>query len=106
MAWHFFPKCTARSKGSSVSRRFAQPYDKAWLWIEHPSSGVASCACLFFCLIRLRLLDSNGLELEWIAALETYTHPAFLGPVVSWLWSFLVLRDDLLSFLYEAYCLG
>ena len=68
------------------------------------SSGVASCACLFFCLIRLRLLDSSGLELEWIAALETYTHPAFLG--VSWLWSFLVLRDDLLRFLFEAYCLG
>jgi len=28
------------------------------------------------------------------AALETRTHPAFLGPVVSWLWGFLVLWDE------------
>jgi len=39
------------------------------------------------------------------AALETHTHPAFLGPVVSWLWSFLVFRAGLLNFLFEPCCL-
>ena len=78
------------------------------------SKPAANGRLLWRCELRLSFLlsdtltlaHSSGLELEWIAALETYIHPAFLGPVVSWLWSFLVLPDILLNFLFEPCWLG